>query len=241
MQECVVALWLHPCYVLGTHAVLAVGVNIHGHRRILDIVESAPGDEGRITVFLDALQTRGVRADRGLLCTLASAGAVHRAVCTVWGSGVALQRCLRTKTEEVVHLLEQDEARRIRHRLRLAWMREKAQSAEQELHALITHLERVNRTAAQQLREGMQETLTLQRTGMLLTVEHGLRVMHTPHALIRRLPRHLPAGPAHQRMARLAAGLLKLEPSLRKVAAYAYLPRLQTSLLKLTQTHEPTP
>ena len=110
-QERVVTLWLHPCYVLGTHAVLAVGVSIHGPRRVLDLMESAPEDEGCIATFLEGLQARGVRADRGLLCTVASA--------------IALQRCLCTKIEEVVGLLEPDEARRIRHRLRLAWMRSK--------------------------------------------------------------------------------------------------------------------
>ena len=240
-QERVVALWLHPCYVLGTYALLAVGVSMHGPRRVLDLVESAPEDEARIAAFLEGLQARGIRADRGLLCTVASAGALPRAVRTVWGSAVALQRCLRTKTEEVVGLLEPDEARRIRHRLRLAWMREQARQAEEELRALLSHLQRVNRSAAQQLREGLEETLTLQRTGLLLTVEHGLRVMHTPQALIRRLSRQIPTGPAHQRMARLAAGLLELEPTLRSVAAYADLPQLQTALFKLTRTHENTP
>ena len=79
-QERVVVLWLHPCYVLGTYALLAVGVSIHGPRCARDLVESAPEDEARITAFLEGLQARGVRADRGLLCTVASAGAPPRAV-----------------------------------------------------------------------------------------------------------------------------------------------------------------
>ena len=132
----------------------------------------------------------------------------------------------------------QEDARRIRHRLRLAWMLEAAPEAEAALHALVTHLARVNRSAAQQLREGLAETLTLQRTGLLLMVDWGLRVLHTPNALVRRLPRHVPVGPVHQRVARLAAGLLDLESTLRKVASSTYLPRLQQSLIKLTRSHE---
>ena len=237
-QECVVALWLQHRYVLATHVVLAVGVTLDGHRRILGLVESTPEDVERIAAFLYALQARGVGAESGLLCTVPSGGALRRAAVTVWGSGLALQRCLRTKTGAVVALLGQEEARRIRHRLRLAWMLEEAPEAEAALHALVTHLARVNRSAAQQLREGLAETLTLQRTGLLLTVDWGLRVLHTPNALARRLPRQVPAGPAHQRVARLAAGLLDLESTLRKVASSTYLPRLQQSLIKLTRSHE---
>ena len=239
-QECVVALWLQHRYVQATHVVLAVGVTLYGHRRILGLVESAPEDEERITALLQDLRARGVRAESGLLCTVPSGGALRRAAATVWGSDLALQRCLRTKADAVACLLEQAEARRIRHRLRLAWMLEEAHEAEGALRALVTHLARVNRSAAQQLREGLTETLTLQRTGMLLTVDWGLRVLHTPNALAARLPRHMPAGSAHQRVARLATGLLHLESTLRKVAASSYLPALQQALIKLPRSHEPS-
>ena len=79
---------------------------MHGPRRVLDLVENVPEDEARIVAFLEGLQARGVRTDRGLFCTVASAGALPRAVRTVRGSAVALQRRLRTKTEEVAGLLD---------------------------------------------------------------------------------------------------------------------------------------
>ena len=236
-QEPVVALWLQHRYVLGLHVVLAVGVTRQGHRRLLGLLESAPEDVDCMAAFLHDLQARGVSATTGLLCTVPSVGALRRAALAVWGSDVALQRCLRTKSMEVISLLEQDEARRIRHRLRVAWMLEDAQEAATALQHVATHLDRVNRSAARQLREGLSETLTLQRTGRLLTVDRGLRVLHTPNALARRLPRQVPAGPVHQRFARLAAGLLELESTLRRVACSAYLPDLQQSLINLTRTH----
>ena len=93
-QECVVALWLQHRYVLATHVVLAVGVTLDGHRRILGLVESTPEDVERIAAFLYALQARGVGAESGLLCTVPSGGALRRAAVTVWGSDLALQRCL---------------------------------------------------------------------------------------------------------------------------------------------------
>ena len=42
-------------------------------------------------------------------------------------------------------------------------------------------------------------------------------------------------------MAHLATGLPALEPSLRSVTAFAYLPQLQTSRFKLTRIHDHTP
>ena len=71
-RECVEALWLQHRYALATHGVLAVGMTLDGHRRILGLVESAPEDVERIAAFLDDLQAHGVRAESRLLCTVPS-------------------------------------------------------------------------------------------------------------------------------------------------------------------------
>ena len=128
-QGRVAALWMQHRNVVGLHMVLAVGVTIQGRRQLLGRLERGPQDVDGMAAFLHDLQHRGVSARTGLMCTVPSDEALRRAARTVRGSDVALQRCLRTKTMEMISILELEEARPKRHRLRLAWMLEDAWQA----------------------------------------------------------------------------------------------------------------
>ena len=72
-----------------------------------------------------------------------------------------------------------------------------------EIHA---DLKRVNRSAAQVLLEGLGETFTMQRTGLLLRVECGLRVLNSVRTLGQKLQSSV-----RQRLGRIALALLELE------------------------------
>ena len=93
-------------------------------------------------------------------------------------------------------------------------------------------LVRVNRSAAKALAEGLEQSLTVQRTGMLLRLDRGLRVMHFMNAIGRSL--RTPASAVFQRRERMALALLEHEAQLRRVAHAAYLPQLRKTLFNLT-------
>ena len=65
--------------------------------------------------------------------------------------------------------------------------------------------------------------ITLQRTGLLLRSDRGLRVLNSLQTLLTRATRGLIDVPAHPRTMRLCAALLDLEPRLRRVCHAAYL------------------
>jgi transposase-like protein len=229
-REEVVHLWLQFCYVLGTHVLVGLAVTIQGYRRIAGVIESTPQDQERIEGFLYDLDARGLSADRGLLCTVPGGVALPNAVRTVWGTRVALQRCLNTTMVEVVNGLAEVDARRFRHRLQHAWRTCDAAEAQQALEEIARDLDQKNRSVARVLRQHMDQTVTLQQTGMLPQTDRGLRVLSYLNTLMSRVRPVIPAGPAHQRVPRLCAGLLELEPQLRRVAHATYLPALRKSL-----------
>ena len=233
-REEVVHLWLQLCYVLGTHVLVGLAVTIQGYRRIAGVIESTPQDQERMEGFLYDLDARGLSADRGLLCTVPGGVALPNAVRTVWGSRVALQRCLNTTMAEVVNGLGEVDAGRFRHRLQHAWHTCDAAEAQQALEEIVRDLDQKNRSLARVLRQHTDQTLTLQQTGMLPQTDRGLRVLSYLNTLISRVRPVIPAGPVPQRVPRLCAGLLELEPQLRRVAHAAYLPALRKSLKTLS-------
>ena len=229
-DEAVVALWLKSLYVIGVRLTLCVGVTLSGHRRILGLVACAPEDVARLQEFLQSLVTRGLCVDAGLLCIVASGTGMQGAVETTLGPRVAIQRCLSTKLRQVINGLPEASQAVFRSRLRQAWQLLDARRAETALLEIHADLQRVNRSAAHVLLEGLQETLTIQRTGLLLTVDRGLRVLHSVDTLGQKLQSCVPPGSVRQRLGRIALALLELEVGLRRMAFASYLPDLREAL-----------
>ena len=229
-DEAVVALWLKSLYVIGVRLTLCVGVTLSGHRRILGLVACAPEDVARLQEFLQSLVTRGLCVDAGLLCIVASGTGMQGAVETTLGPRVAIQRCLSTKLRQVINGLPEASQAVFRSRLRQAWQLLDATRAETALMEIHADLQRVNRSAAHVLLEGLQETLTIQRTGLLLTVDRGLRVLHSVDTLGQKLQSCVPPGSVRQRLGRIALALLELEVGLRRMAFASYLPDLREAL-----------
>ncbi len=94
------------------------------------------------------------------------AKALRRAVSDVLGTSTPVQRCVRHKERNVLdHLAERDRAQ-IKRRLRAAWALENVDAAVERLEALGSELERSHPGAAASLREGLAETVTVNRLGV---------------------------------------------------------------------------
>ena len=227
-DEQVLVVWLRGLYVLGLRLVLCAGVSMTGHRRILGLVESSPENVRTLHAFLQDLKARGLTAKHGLLWVLPSGTGLQRAVRAVWGPQVPIQRCLTTKLYDVVGGLPLEEMILYRHRLRQAWHGPDAVQAEAMLREIHSDLLRVNRSAAHVLMEGLPETLTVQRTGLLHKVDRRLRVTTFVASVGQRL--RPPSGALDQRMARICVALLECETRFRRVSHVRFLPDLKLAL-----------
>lgn len=134
----------------------------------------------------------------------------------MFGPRIAIQRCLNAKLAHVTGGLSDPVRGDYRSRLRQVWQLSDANKAEAALMDIHAELKHINRSAANALLEGLQETLTIQRTGQLLKADRGLRVLHGLHAVGRTLV--VPASAVFQCMECMALALLEQEAGLRRVA-----------------------
>ena len=118
---------------------------------------------------------RGLDASAGLLFVLDGAKALHAAVRDVFdGQPVQIQRCRRHKSENIVGYLPAAEKGWVRRKLTAAWADPDVAEARAALQELARKLDRLNPDAAASLREGLEETISVNRLGIAGTLGRTL-------------------------------------------------------------------
>ena len=145
--------------------VIALGVDAEGRKHVLGLREGATETAAVAGSLLSDLVTRGLPTDRTLLFVIDGAPGLRRAITEVFGSCGVVQRCQVHKRRNVLgHLPERLHAS-VGKALRDAWGLDSADRAARVLERLAASLERDHPGAAASIREGLDETLTVQRLG----------------------------------------------------------------------------
>ena len=119
--------------------------------------------------------TRGLPTDRTLLFVIDRAPGLRRTITEVFGSRGVVQRCQVHQRRNVLgHLPERLHAS-VGKALQDAWGLDSADRAARVLERLATSLEREHPGAATSIREGLDETLTVQRLGLTGALRRTLR------------------------------------------------------------------
>jgi len=165
---------------MGEHLLVgALGVTADHTKVPLGVVEGTTENTAVCTRLVTGLRDRGLDAERGVLVVLDGGKALAAAVRNVFGGKALVQRCRRHKERNVLDHLPEAERLPIQRRLRAAWATQDAEQAQQELETLARGLARKRPGAAASLREGLAETLTVNRLGvgskLIKTVESPTR------------------------------------------------------------------
>ena len=180
--------------------VIALGIDTQGRKHVLGLREGATETAAVTTGLLSDLVTRGLPTDRTLLFVIDGAQGLRRAITDVFGSRGVVQRCQVHKWRNVIgHLPERLHAS-VGKALRDAWNLDSADRAARVLKRLAGSLEHDHPGAAASIREGLDETLTVQRV-------YGVGLGALSHRL-RKTPRLQGIG-SRQRQARLQERLLE--------------------------------
>ena len=221
--------------VLGSHAVLvALGVDTEGRKHLLGMREGSTENATLTTALLEDLAGRGLHARQGLLFVIDGSKALAAAVAEVFGDRALVQRCQVHKRRNVMDHLPQREQGWVNLRLSTAWAQSDAQKAKEELVALAKELDVKHPGAAASLREGLEQTLTVQKLRLPALLRRGLRTTNAIEALnsqlratVRRVSRFT-TGDQALRWAAVAA--LRTEAHLYRLAGYRQLPLLAQAL-----------
>jgi transposase-like protein len=214
--------------------VIALGITMSGDKRFLGFVETDTENEKVLTPFLRSLIERGLDASQGLLVILDGGKGLRSAVKKVFRDRALVQRCQWHKRENVVSHLSKSEQVHWRQRLQRAYGRPEYQEALGALEKLHAELDERNQSAAASLAEGLEDTLTLHRLGVYGVLGRSLKTtncLESVNALVEeRCAKVDHWKNSSQRHRWLGTALVDIEPRLRKVIGYRYLPKLREAL-----------
>lgn len=160
------AVMLDGVVLAGRCLIIALGVDRHGHKHILGLREGTTENATVVGDLLDELIERGLDAEAPLLFVIDGSKALRRAIRVRWAERALVQRCQVHKRRNVCEYLPEDERPTVRAAIQRAYELPDAAQAQAQLEELARRLERTHPGAASSLREGMAETLTVQRLGL---------------------------------------------------------------------------
>jgi transposase-like protein len=218
--------------------VVALGITADGSKVPLGVVEGALENAAVCTRLVADLADRGLDCSRGVLFVVDGGKALSKAIRLVFGDKAPVQRCRRHKERNVLEHLPEAQRPLVQRRLRAAWATEDADEAEKKLREIARGLEKQYPGAAASLREGLAETLTVNRlgvTGALLKTLESTNPVESMIEIVRDHSRRVKNWKSGEMALRwCGAGMLAAEDQFRRVKGIKQLPDLLAALERHT-------
>jgi putative transposase len=154
---------------------LALGIDAKGEKHVLGLREGSTESTRVVRSLLSDLVERGLDADRPRLWVIDGGKALRRAIVDCFGATALVQRCQEHKRRNVLEHLPEPMQASVGRALRDAWGSANAGLANKQLQRLAASLQAQHPGAAASLREGLEETLTVQSLGITGALYRTLR------------------------------------------------------------------
>ena len=214
--------------------VAALGVDSEGTKHILGLWDGATENSVVVKELLENLVERGLDTERNYLFVIDGSKALKKASVSVFGKRAAIQRCQIHKERNVLAHLPDRRQATIRRDLRAAWGMKTEKDALKSLKKVASNLETISPGAAASLKEGMEETITLQRLGVPVELWKTLRstnLIEGTFARTRELCRNVKRWSSADMALRWASAMLLFaEKNFRRVGGHKELHRLLDKL-----------
>lgn len=229
-----VALLIDGVHV-GEHClIVALGIAADGQKHALGLWEGATENATVCQGLLSNLQSRGLRTDRSLLVILDGSKALRKAVRATFGDAALVQRCQVHKTRNILEYLNDRQRPWAQAVLRRAYQSTDVKTAQRLLVDLARRLETEHPSAAESVREGLDETLTVLTLNLSARLRRSLATTNAAESLLsrtRHVKRNVKRWRGGQMMLRwVAAGVLEAVKGFRRLKGYADMPTLVAAL-----------
>jgi len=220
--------------VFGEHHVIgAVGVDSQGEKHVLGLAEGASENAASATALLEGLVARGVDPKRRYLFVIDGSKALRAAINRVFGSANPVQRCRHHKIKNVCNQLPDDLADQVKSVMKAAYnlpWQEGMAKLRKQTDWLATHYP----GAAASLREGLEETFTINRLELSPALRRCLgttNIIESPHAGVRLRTNRVSCWQDGKMVLRwVAAAFLATEKNFRRILGYRDLWMLKAKL-----------
>jgi len=141
---------------------VALGIDSRGNKHVLGLREGSTEATRVVRSLLSDLVERGLDAQRMRLWVIDGGKALRKAIVETFGALALIQRCQEHKRRNVIEHLPEEMHASVGRALRDAWSSHDDKLARKQLMRLAASLQARHPGAAASLREGLEETLTLQ-------------------------------------------------------------------------------
>jgi putative transposase len=220
---------------VGEHClIIALGVAADGQKLALGLWEGSTENAALCQSLLANLQSRGLRTDRSLLVLLDGSKALRKAVRDTFGEVALVQRCQVHKLRNVLDHLPDRQRTWVKAILQRAYRSGDVATARRLLLDLARRLETEHPSAAESVREGLDETLTVLGLGLPETLRRSLVTTNAAESLIsrtRQVKRNVKRWRGGQMVVRwVAAGVLEAVKGFRRLKGHKAMPQLVAAL-----------
>ncbi len=221
--------------ILGDHTVLiALGIDSEGRKQVLGLREGDTENSRVAKALLRDLVERGLDPERARLFVIDGAKALSSAIRKVFGALGVVHRCQLHKRRNILGHLPDRLHESVRAVLQEAWSLGDADVAKRRLERLASSLEADHPGAAASVREGLEQTLTLQRLGVEGTLYRKLRSTNAIENLnsgIVTYSRNVKRWQGGSMVVRwVSAAIVEAEKKFRRVQGYHDIPMLMKAL-----------
>jgi transposase-like protein len=176
----------------------------------------------------------GLRTDHSRLVILDGSKAQRKAVRATFGDAALVQRCQVHKMRNILEYLNDRQRPWAQAILRRAYQSSDVKTAQRLLLDLARRLETEHPSAAESVREGLDETLTVLTLNLSARLRRSLATTNAAESLLsrtRHAKRNVKRWRSGQMMLRwVAAGVLEAVKGFRRVKGYADMPMLVAAL-----------
>jgi transposase-like protein len=212
----------------------ALGVDAEGNKVPLTVVHGTTENKTVCKRLLDGLEDRGFDPSDGVLFVIDGGKAIFHAIRDKWSDLALIQRCRAHKRRNVIDLLPAEHHAWVDRDLKRAWHMTDAGEAERALRNLAAKIERTHPDAAASLREGLEETITINRLGTDGTLARTLGTTNPMESTVDIIKVHARNVKRWQggdmRLRWAAAGMIAAENQYRRVKGYRQLDKLDQAI-----------
>jgi len=229
-----VALMLDGIEVARNTVVVALGITEDGTKTTLGLWQGSTENAALCTSLLQDLISRGLKLDGKILCVIDGGKGIRKAIDDVLGDLAVVQRCQLHKRRNLKAHLPDSRQHYVDRALRDAYRSGSVDTARKRLRHLVSWLEgNGHEDAANSLREGMEETLTVLKLGLSERLQRSLATTNSIEntlGTVRRVGRNVKRWKAGMVRRWVAMGLLTAQKRFRRIKGHRDLPQLIAAL-----------
>jgi transposase-like protein len=229
-----VSLFIDGKYLAKEQIIIVLGVTIKGDKIPIGFVQSNSEHSNVIKELLSSLIERGLRYEEGLLCVIDGSKGINKAIKEVFGNYVLIHRCHWHKRENVLKYLNENKQDHYRRRINKAYGTDDYAEARKLIKEIISELKVENLSASRSMEEGLEETLTLHRLGLIVDFGRSFATTNCIENLNSQIEKYLRKvkhwKTSSQKYRWVASALLDIETRMRKVNNYSKLSEMRSKI-----------